>query len=68
MTRSFPIAYFSHLILVSTATATGGREDSATSSDGILKVQLSTLRELGGAGEPSTNPEQLFTAGYSACF
>ncbi|MDC7701698.1 organic hydroperoxide resistance protein [Vogesella indigofera] len=50
------------------ATATGGREGSAESSDGALKVQLSTPRELGGAGGPGTNPEQLFAAGYSACF
>jgi osmotically inducible protein OsmC len=50
------------------ATATGGREGSATSSDGVLRVQLSTPRELGGAGGPGTNPEQLFAAGYSACF
>lgn len=50
------------------ATATGGREGSATSSDGLLKVQLSTPRELGGAGGPGTNPEQMFAAGYSACF
>lgn len=50
------------------ATATGGREGRAASSDGVLDVQLSTPRELGGAGGPSTNPEQLFAAGYSACF
>lgn len=50
------------------ATATGGREGSAASSDGVLKVQLSTPRELGGAGGPGTNPEQMFAAGYSACF
>lgn len=50
------------------ATATGGREGSAESSDAVLKVQLSTPRELGGAGGPGTNPEQLFAAGYSACF
>ncbi|GLQ94446.1 organic hydroperoxide resistance protein [Dyella acidisoli] len=50
------------------ATATGGREGSAMSSDGVLKVQLSTPRELGGAGGTGTNPEQLFAAGYSACF
>lgn len=50
------------------ATANGGREGSATSSDGVLSVQLSTPRELGGAGGPGTNPEQLFAAGYSACF
>lgn len=50
------------------ATASGGREGSATSSDGVLKIQLSTPRELGGAGGSGTNPEQLFAAGYSACF
>ena len=50
------------------ATASGGREGSAASSDGVLNVQLSTPRELGGAGGPGTNPEQLFAAGYSACF
>lgn len=50
------------------ATANGGREGSASSSDDVLKVQLSTPRELGGAGGPGTNPEQLFAAGYSACF
>nr|WP_300313769.1 organic hydroperoxide resistance protein [Halomonas sp.] len=50
------------------ATAVGGREGNAESSDGVLKVQLSTPKELGGAGGPGTNPEQLFAAGYSACF
>lgn len=50
------------------ATATGGRDGRAVSSDGVLDIQLSTPRELGGAGGPGTNPEQLFAAGYSACF
>jgi len=50
------------------ATATGGRDGRAISSDNVLDVQLSTPRELGGAGGPGTNPEQLFAAGYSACF
>jgi len=50
------------------ATATGGREGRATSSDKVLDVKLSTPRELGGAGGEGTNPEQLFAAGYSACF
>jgi lipoyl-dependent peroxiredoxin len=50
------------------ATATGGRDGRAASSDGALNVSLSTPRELGGAGGPGTNPEQLFAAGYSACF
>ncbi|NIJ70635.1 organic hydroperoxide resistance protein [Xanthomonas sp. 60] len=50
------------------ATATGGREGRAVSSDSALDVQLSTPKELGGAGGAGTNPEQLFAAGYSACF
>ena len=50
------------------ATATGGRDGRAVSSDNVLNIQLSTPRELGGAGGPGTNPEQLFAAGYSACF
>jgi len=50
------------------ATSTGGREGRSVSSDNLLDIQLSTPRELGGAGGPGTNPEQLFAAGYSACF
>jgi lipoyl-dependent peroxiredoxin len=50
------------------ATSTGGREGASRSADGILAVTLSTPKELGGAGGPGTNPEQLFAAGYSACF
>lgn len=50
------------------ATATGGREGRAVSSDGVLDVSLTTPRELGGNGATGTNPEQLFAAGYSACF
>ncbi|MDQ1078961.1 organic hydroperoxide resistance protein [Pseudoroseomonas cervicalis] len=49
------------------ATATGGRDGSARSEDGLLDVRLAAPRELGGAGG-ATNPEQLFAAGYSACF
>ena len=56
------------VLYTATATATGGRTGSAESSDGVLKVTLSTPKELGGAGGPGTNPEQLFAAGYSACF
>jgi len=56
------------ILYTATATATGGREGRATSSDNVLDVQLSTPRELGGAGGSGTNPEQLFAAGYSACF
>jgi Ohr subfamily peroxiredoxin len=50
------------------ATATGGRDGSARSEDGVLDVKLSTPKALGGAGGDGTNPEQLFAAGYSACF
>jgi lipoyl-dependent peroxiredoxin len=50
------------------ATSTGGREGKAVSSDGALDVTLSTPKELGGPGGPGTNPEQMFAAGYSACF
>lgn len=50
------------------AEATGGRDGRAISSDGVLDVALATPRELGGAGGVGTNPEQLFAAGYSACF
>ncbi|MBI3145794.1 MAG: organic hydroperoxide resistance protein [Pseudogulbenkiania sp.] len=50
------------------AKATGGRDGRAVSSDGVLDVKLTTPRELGGAGGAATNPEQLFAAGYSACF
>ena len=50
------------------ASATGGREGQAQSDDGKLDVVLSTPKELGGAGGDGTNPEQMFAAGYSACF
>lgn len=51
------------------ATAVGGREGHAESNDGKLKVKLSPPKELGGpANGEGTNPEQLFAAGYAACF
>ena len=50
------------------ATSQGGREGSSKSSDGVLDLKLSTPKELGGGGGSGTNPEQLFAAGYSACF
>lgn len=55
-------------LYTATATATGGRDGRAVSSDNILDVKLATPKELGGAGGAATNPEQLFAAGYSACF
>ena len=50
------------------ATSTGGRTGSAESSDGKIRLNLSTPKELGGDSGAGTNPEQLFAAGYSACF
>jgi len=50
------------------ATATGGREGTAQSDDGRLDVKLSTPKGLGGDDGQGTNPEQLFAAGYAACF
>jgi lipoyl-dependent peroxiredoxin len=50
------------------ATATGGRRNGrAWSSDGAIDVQINPPKEVGGSGE-GTNPEQLFAAGYAACF
>ena len=46
---------------------TGGRDGKAVSDDGLLNVDLALPKEMGGAGT-ATNPEQLFAAGYSACF
>jgi lipoyl-dependent peroxiredoxin len=50
------------------AKAIGGRDGHALSSDNVLDLKLTVPREIGGAGEAGTNPEQLFAAGYSACF
>jgi Ohr subfamily peroxiredoxin len=50
------------------ATTTGGRDGGVRSEDGHLQAKLSTPKELGGPGGEGTNPEQLFAAGYSACF
>ena len=49
-------------------TATGGREGRANSPDGNFDLTLSLPKELGGPGGNCTNPEQLFAAGYAACF
>ncbi len=56
------------VLYTATATATGGRSGTASSSDGALKVDLSTPKGLGGGGGSGTNPEQLVAAGYSAGF
>ena len=50
------------------ATSTGGRAGTSKSDDGALDVRLTTPKGLGGDGAPGPNPEQMFAAGYSACF
>ncbi len=50
------------------ATATGGRDGRAVTSDKGVDVKLTTPKELGGGGGDGTNPEQLFACGYAACF
>ncbi|WP_422416426.1 organic hydroperoxide resistance protein [Pseudomonas sp. GZD-222] len=55
-------------LYIAEAKSTGGRDGTSRSSDGKLEVKLSTPKELGGAGGEGTNPEQMFAAGYSACF
>ena len=50
------------------ATATGGRTGNASTRDGTFNISLSTPKELGGPGGEGNNPEQLFAAGYAACF
>jgi Ohr subfamily peroxiredoxin len=57
------------ILYTATATASGGRDGSARTDDGVLDVALSTPKGLGGPGKAgATNPEQLFAAGYAACF
>jgi osmotically inducible protein OsmC len=56
------------ILYAAEATATGGRTGTARTRDGRLALTLDTVRELGGAGGEGTNPEQLFAAGYAACF
>jgi osmotically inducible protein OsmC len=55
-------------LYTATATATSGRDGKVRSDDGVLDLQLTIPKGLGGPGGSGTNPEQLFAAGYSACF
>jgi lipoyl-dependent peroxiredoxin len=56
-------------LFTATATATGGRNGRSASDDGIIKVELSVPKAMGGPGKPGTaTPEHLFAAGYAACF
>ena len=57
-----------NVLYTTQATATGGRDGEAATKDGSFKVKLATPKELGGAGGPGNNPEQLFASGWSACF
>src|ERR671932_2381574 len=56
------------IIYTAEAVVEGGREGHGRTSDGRLEVDLSVPEEMGGAGGPGTNPEQLFAVGYAACF
>lgn len=53
---------------MTSATAHGGRDGRSATQDGSLDVKLAIPKELGGPGGPGNNPEQLFAAGYAACF
>jgi osmotically inducible protein OsmC len=56
-------------VYTASATATGdGRGGHTRSSDGVLDLDLAVPKEMGGPGGAHTNPEQLFAAGYAACF
>ena len=57
-----------NVLYTTQARATGGRDGVAETLDGSLQLKLATPKELGGAGGEGQNPEQLFAAGYSACF
>jgi osmotically inducible protein OsmC len=51
-----------------TVTSTGGRDGAVKSADGVLDLQLAVPKEMGGPGGAKPNPEELFAAGYAACF
>ncbi|SFU55203.1 peroxiredoxin, Ohr subfamily [Pustulibacterium marinum] len=55
-------------LYVTEVTSTGGRNGHVQSTDGVLDFEVKMPKELGGSGEGYTNPEQLFAAGYAACF
>jgi len=58
-----------HVLYTAEAVAIGaGRAGEVRSSDGVIDEQLAIPKELGGPGGDATNPEQLFAAGYAACF
>ncbi|MDL5047013.1 organic hydroperoxide resistance protein [Oscillatoria amoena NRMC-F 0135] len=55
-------------LYTASATASGGRDGHVSSSDNVLDLELRIPKEFGGKGGSYTNPEQLFAAGYAACF
>jgi len=57
-----------NVLYTAEATSTGGRDGGVRTSDGSLDLQLAVQKELGGPGGPKSNPEDLFAAGYAACF
>jgi Ohr subfamily peroxiredoxin len=57
-----------NVLYKTSAKATGGRDGTAATLDGALAVKRATPKELGGGGGAGNNPEQLFAAGYAACF
>ncbi len=67
MQNAIMVTKVDKLVYQAHATSTGGRDGNTRSSDGLLDVKLALPREMGGGGG-GVNPEQLFAAGYSACF
>ncbi len=63
-----PVDRLSKVLYTAEADVQGGRAGHGRTSDGRLDVQLSVPEDMGGAGGPGTNPEQLFAVGYGACF
>jgi osmotically inducible protein OsmC len=55
-------------LYTASATATGGRDGRVKTDDATLDLAVVMPKQLGGGGGAGTNPEQLFAAGYSACF
>ena len=56
------------ILYTAESSVVGGREGHVKSSDGIIDMKVSMPKGMGGKGEANTNPEQLFSAGYAACF
>lgn len=65
---SQPAVVLEKRLYTAVATATSGRDGRVKSDDGTLDLAVVPPRELGGSGKPGSNPEQLFAAGYAACF